>query len=74
MKKVIRIIPIMIVVATIALWKLQKDYAEIEPQTRLLIAAGAAILSGVISYFLFAFGKSSDKVDPLPPEDKQNNL
>jgi hypothetical protein len=47
----------MILVAILAMWMLGKDYAEIELTTRILIAVGAALLSGVISYFLFAFEK-----------------
>jgi hypothetical protein len=52
------IIPIMILVAVLAMWMLGKDYDEIELPMRMLIAGGAAILSGVISYFLFAFEKN----------------
>jgi hypothetical protein len=58
LKKLTLTIPIMILVAVLAMWMLGKDYAEIELQTRMLIAGGAAILSGVISYFLFAFEKN----------------
>ncbi|MBP2241028.1 heme/copper-type cytochrome/quinol oxidase subunit 4 [Cytobacillus eiseniae] len=57
MKKLSFVIPIMIVVAILAIWMLNKDYAEIDFQIRLVIALGAALLSGVISYFLFAFDK-----------------
>ncbi|URM32302.1 histidine kinase [Cytobacillus firmus] len=47
------VIPIMILVAGAAMWMLNKDYQQIDLMIRLLIAAGAALLSGVISYFLF---------------------
>jgi hypothetical protein len=47
----------MIFVAVLAMWMLGKEYAEIEPLMRMVIAVGAALLSGVISYFLFAFEK-----------------
>lgn len=57
LKKLIVVIPIMILVAILAMWMLGKEYAEIELLTRMLIAVGAALLSGVISYFLFAFEK-----------------
>lgn len=56
--KKITIISIMILVAVLAMWMLGKDFAEIELPTRMLIAGGAAILSGVISYFLFVFEKN----------------
>jgi hypothetical protein len=50
-------IPIMILVFVLSLWMLGKEYGEIELQIRVLISAGAGILSGVISYFLFALDK-----------------
>jgi hypothetical protein len=51
------VIPIMILVAVLAMWMLGKEYAEIDLPMRLMISVGAAVLSGVISYFLFAFEK-----------------
>lgn len=69
MKRVIRIIPIMIIVATIALWMLGKDYAVIDLTTRWLIALGAALFSGIISYFLFRPDQA--KVDPFPGQEKK---
>lgn len=47
------IIPIMLLVAATAMWMLNKDYQEIDFAIRMIISAGAAVLSGVISYFLF---------------------
>lgn len=47
------VIPIMILVAGAAMWMLNKDYQQIDLMIRLMIAAGAALLSGCISYFLF---------------------
>ncbi|CAM3373351.1 histidine kinase [Cytobacillus oceanisediminis] len=47
------VIPIMILVAAAAMWMLNKDYQQIDMSIRMLIAAGAALLSGAISYFLF---------------------
>ncbi|GLB59881.1 histidine kinase [Cytobacillus sp. NCCP-133] len=47
------VIPIMILVAAAAMWMLNKDYQQIDMPIRMLIAAGAALLSGVLSYFLF---------------------
>ncbi|MBT2688806.1 histidine kinase [Bacillus sp. ISL-47] len=47
------VIPIMVLVAAAAMWMLSKDYQQIDLSIRMLIAAGAALLSGVISYFLF---------------------
>jgi hypothetical protein len=54
MKRFRFVIPIMILVVGLALWMLQKDYSEIELSIRILIAVGAALLSGIISYFLMA--------------------
>jgi hypothetical protein len=56
-KKLMIVIPIMILVAVLAMWMLGKEYAEIDLPMRLMISVGAAVLSGVISYFLFAFEK-----------------
>ncbi|KKB41225.1 hypothetical protein [Bacillus thermotolerans] len=52
MKKLTFVIPVMILVGSLSLWMLGKDYSEIALQTRLLITAGAMIFSGIISYFL----------------------
>ncbi|MDQ0154472.1 histidine kinase [Robertmurraya andreesenii] len=46
-------IPIMIVVWFVAMWMLNSGYEEIQYSIRLMIAIGAVIVSGVISYFLF---------------------
>lgn len=54
------VIPVVILVAVMAMWLLEKDYSEIDYQIRIIISAGAAILSGVISYFLFALSKESN--------------
>lgn len=58
MRKFALIIPIMLFVAAMAMWMLKKDYSEIDYQTRVFISAGAAVFSGIISYFLF---KTSEK-------------
>ncbi|MBM4763193.1 histidine kinase [Bacillus sp. B15-48] len=52
-KKFTFVIPIMVIVLAIAIWMLYKDYTELQLGVRLIIAIGAALLSGVISYFLF---------------------
>ena len=61
MKRFKPIIIIMIVVAVLATWILQKDHASVELQWRILIAAGGALLSGVLAYFLLQ--KDIDTVD-----------
>ncbi len=43
----------MALVLVLAIWMLNKDYSEIESGTRFMIAAGAALFSGLISFFLF---------------------
>jgi hypothetical protein len=40
-------------VGFIALWMLNTGYSDIALAIRVLIALGAVLLSGVISYFLF---------------------
>ncbi|WP_419886985.1 histidine kinase [Neobacillus niacini] len=61
MKKFPVTIPIMIIVVVIALWMLGKDYSEINIMTRIFIAVGAGIFSGIISFFLFRFDKDHTK-------------
>ncbi|MFE8697233.1 histidine kinase [Cytobacillus sp. FJAT-53684] len=60
MKKLAYVIPIMILVAIIAMRMLAKDYSEIDLPIRLVISAGAAVLSGGIAYFLFNADKGKD--------------
>ena len=60
MKKVTIAIPIMILVSILAMWMLEKDYSEIDIQTRMIISAGAGVFSGVISFFLFGLDKEKD--------------
>ncbi|ETI68329.1 hypothetical protein [Neobacillus vireti] len=52
-KRITVVIPIMIIVMAVALWMLNKDFSEIQLGIRLIIAIGAALFSGLISYFLF---------------------
>ncbi|MBM4764766.1 histidine kinase [Bacillus sp. B15-48] len=47
------VIPIMIIVLAIAIWMLNKDFQEIQLGIKLIIAIGAALFSGAISYILF---------------------
>jgi hypothetical protein len=61
MKKSPITIPIMIIVAAIAMWMLEKDYSELNIMTRIMISVGAAIFSGLISFFLFKFDKNNPK-------------
>lgn len=46
-------IPIMFIVAVVANWMLGKGYSEIPSEAKTMIIIGAALLSGVISFFLF---------------------
>jgi hypothetical protein len=61
MRKFSVTIPIIIIVVVIALWMLDKDYSEINIMTRIMIAVGAGIFSGLISFFLFRFDKNHTK-------------
>ncbi|WP_046175832.1 hypothetical protein [Domibacillus indicus] len=51
-KRFIFVIPVMAIVFSIATWMLNKDYSMIERDIRLLISAGAAVFSGIITFFL----------------------
>ncbi|KMY51543.1 hypothetical protein [Peribacillus loiseleuriae] len=64
MKRFNIVILVMIGVTILATWKLGKDYSAIQLQTRILIIAGGAILSGVLTYFLSK--RDVDRVDPKP--------
>ncbi|WHZ03883.1 histidine kinase [Neobacillus sp. YX16] len=46
----------MFIVMILAMWRLEKDYIEIDLQTRIFISAGASVFSGLVSYFLFFRG------------------
>ncbi len=52
MKRFIFVIPVMILVFSIATWMLTKDFSMIDAQTRILIASGASVFSGIITFFL----------------------
>lgn len=75
MKKSKVIVPIMVVVVVLATIILnQDDYNEVTIINRILIIAGAAIVSAVLGYFLL--GTDVEKVDPKPtnnPSNKKNS-
>lgn len=54
-------LPIAIIVYLMSNWWLNKNYTDIEPNIRTYIAIGAALVSGVISYFLFQ--GDTEKID-----------
>lgn len=66
MKRFSLIIPIMIIVAYLAMWIIEKKYAEVPFDTRLLIAAGGSLLSGIISFFYIR--NDAQTIDPKPQE------
>lgn len=60
------VIPTMLVVGILALWILEKDHSEVPLQYRIPIALLGALISGVLTYFLFkndadGIDKKSDK-------------
>ncbi|KZO00376.1 histidine kinase [Bacillus badius] len=59
----------MILVGSISLWMLNKDYSEIDLQTRLLITGGAVLFSGVISYFLL--GSDGERLSSAAAKEKE---
>lgn len=52
MKRFIFVIPVMVLVFSIAAWMLNKDFSMIDTQTRTLISTGASVFSGIITFFL----------------------
>ena len=72
MKKSKVIVPIMVVVAVLATFILnQDDYNEVTIINKILIIAGAAIVSSIIGYFLL--GSDIDTIDPKPTKNMLNN-
>lgn len=54
MKRIVMFpLPIAIIVYLLSAWWLNKYYVDIESNIRTYLAIGAALVSGVISYFLF---------------------
>lgn len=64
MKRFSFVIPIMIVVAVLAMWYLNKEYTEVPLSSRIIIAIGGSIVSGVISFFMLK--KEVHTIDPKP--------
>ncbi|KAB2334571.1 histidine kinase [Cytobacillus depressus] len=60
MRRLALVIPIMLIVAAAAMWMLKRDYGDIEYETRVWISVGAALFSGVISFFLFKSGDAKE--------------
>ncbi|BCB02447.1 histidine kinase [Bacillus sp. KH172YL63] len=52
-KRLTIVIPIMIIVALASNWLLGEQYAEIPAGSKTMLIIGGALLSGVISFFLF---------------------
>lgn len=64
MKRFSLIIPIMIIVAFLAMWLIEKKYAEVPFDTSILIAAGGSLLSGIISFIYLR--NDAQTIDPKP--------
>ena len=64
MKRFALIIPIMIIVAFLAMWLIEKKYAEVPFDTRILIAAGGSLISGIVSFFFLK--NDAQTIDPKP--------
>ncbi|WP_066295654.1 histidine kinase [Bacillus sp. FJAT-29937] len=60
MRQLALVIPIMLIVGAAAMWMLHRDYSVLDYQTRVIISAGAALFSGLISFFLFKTGKANN--------------
>jgi hypothetical protein len=53
LKRLALILPVVILVFSLAVWFLSNNYGEIAQGARMLISLGGAVLSGVLTYFLF---------------------
>jgi hypothetical protein len=58
------VLPTMILVLFLSMWVLEKDYSTVPLQIRILIAAGGALLSGVITYILIK--QDVNRIDKKP--------
>lgn len=61
MRSLALVLPIMLIVGAVAMWMLHRDYSILDYQTRVLISAGAALFSGIISFILFKTGKTNNE-------------
>lgn len=52
MKQFIFVIPVMVLVYSIAMWMLNKDYPMIDTQVQMLISVGPSVISGLITFIL----------------------
>lgn len=62
MKRLKVVIPVMIVVAILSAWMLERDHSAVPIQARVFIILGGTIVSGVITYFLLQ--PDSENVGP----------
>lgn len=66
MKRFSFIIPIMLIVAILAMWILNKNHSQVPFDTRIIIAAGGSIVSGIVAFFLLR--NDVHKIDSKPVE------
>ncbi|WP_019414423.1 hypothetical protein [Paenisporosarcina sp. TG20] len=59
-------IPIMILVGILSMWLLGTKYSEVPYDTRILIAVGGSIVSGIITHFLLR--SDTQKIDSKPSD------
>ncbi len=64
MKRFIFVIPIMVIVAVMAMWYLNKEYTDVPFSSRILIVIGGTLVSGIISFFLMK--KDVHHIDDKP--------
>ncbi|MFK9094844.1 hypothetical protein [Bacillus salipaludis] len=61
MKHLKIVVPIMVLVAVIAIWMLGKYHADVQLPVRILIAIGGALLSGIVTIIMLKL--DVDRVD-----------
>ena len=69
MKRLILVIPTMVIVAALSMWYLNKEYTDVPFNSRILIVIGGTLVSGIISFFLLK--KDINQVDPKPTTHTQ---
>ncbi|EKN71318.1 hypothetical protein BABA_02262 [Neobacillus bataviensis LMG 21833] len=61
MKHIKIVVPVMVLVAVIAIWMLGKYHADVQLPVRILISIGGALLSGIVTFIMLKL--DVDRVD-----------
>lgn len=64
------VIPIMVIVAVLAIFMLKNNFSDVPKNHQILIVICASLFSGVLAHGLFA-KEAEEKVDPKPTDVKR---